>query len=322
MKAFRLQKEEVALRDVPAPSPGSEAKIRLGMAGICRTDIELAKGYMGFEGTLGHEFVGTVADSTGEIPVGTRVVGEINCGCGDCYWCQSGLERHCPNRTVLGIQDRHGCFSEEFLLPSCNLVPVPDSVPNERAVFAEPLAAVLEIFEQVLIRPLDSVAVVGDGKLGLLIALVFSLRHTGSVLLVGHHPSNWRRFPEISALHEEDLDTQKALSFDVVVEASGTSSGLLQAMGLTKPRGTIVLKSTMEKAEPINMTPAVVNEIAVVGSRCGRLPAAIRFLEQTQAPVEKLIEAVYPLHEAERAWDHACEKGTLKVCLKAHKNQE
>ena len=317
MKAFRLHGNQARLEEVSAPSADSGVKVHVTLAGICRTDIELAEGYMGgVEGTLGHEFVGRLSDSVDGITAGTRVVGEINCGCGDCSWCRSDLARHCPNRTVLGIQGRDGCFAEEVRLPASNLVPVPDSVPDERAVFAEPLAAVLEIYEQIAIRPLDAVAVIGDGKLGLLAALVLSVKHTGKLLLVGHHPSKWKRFPGIDAIHEAELDTGEAPCFDIVVEASGTGAGLLRAMGMTRPRGTIVLKSTMKKTEPINLTPAVVNEISIVGSRCGRLEAAVRLLERTDLPVEKLIDKTYPLEEADRAWQHACERATLKICLK------
>jgi threonine dehydrogenase-like Zn-dependent dehydrogenase len=271
---------------------------------------------MAYEGVLGHEFVGTLLDPAGGLPAGSRVVGEINCGCGTCSWCVSGLERHCPQRTVLGILGRDGCFAECVTLPTRNLVAVPEWVPDERAVFAEPLAAVLEIFEQIPIRPMDSVAIVGDGKLGLLAGMVFSLRHTGRVTLIGHHVSKWARVPGPEALHEADVRVEHRGAFDLVVEASGTSAGLRRALEIARPRGTIILKSTMKRAEPVDLTLAVINELSVVGSRCGRLPAAVSFLERVDAPVERLIDTTYPLHQAERAWEHASRPGALKVCLR------
>ncbi|MFH1737717.1 MAG: alcohol dehydrogenase catalytic domain-containing protein [bacterium] len=315
MKVFYLNNRRVVLEERTPQAAEGEAQIAIRLAGICRTDLELAKGYMGYEGILGHEFVGTLMDAGGTLPAGSRVVGEINCGCGICSWCVSGLDRHCPHRTVLGIQGRNGCFAEQMTLPVGNLVPVPDSVPDERAVFAEPLAAVLEVFEQTIVRPTDSVAIIGDGKLGLLTGMVFSYRHTGPLVLIGHHPSNWCRVPNLEGIHENELGSKHQGAFDLVIEASGTSSGLLRAMEMIRPRGTIVLKSTMEHAEPINLTPAVVNEVTVIGSRCGRLPAAVRFLERVDIPVERLIDAVYPLRQAEEAWRHAARPGALKVCL-------
>ncbi|HPA46053.1 MAG TPA: alcohol dehydrogenase catalytic domain-containing protein [bacterium] len=316
MKSLFLRGEQVRLQEIPSPSPDGEPRIALRLAGICRTDLELAKGYMGYEGVLGHEFVGTLLDATDSLSAGTRVVGEINCGCGRCSWCHSGLERHCPNRTVLGISGRPGCFSEQLTLPERNLVPVPDSIPDERAVFAEPLAAVIEIFEQIPVRPMDSVAIIGDGKLGLLIGMVFTRHHTGPAFLIGHHPSKWKSIPEIPCIHENEIGNDMNAQFDIVIEASGTVSGLARAQQIIRPRGTIVLKSTMERSEPLNLTVSVVNEVTIVGSRCGRLPTAIRFLERTDLPVERLIEATYPLDRAKEAWKHACQSGALKICLK------
>ncbi|HQL64103.1 MAG TPA: alcohol dehydrogenase catalytic domain-containing protein [bacterium] len=316
MKSLFLHGKQARLEEIPLPTPGGEPRIALRLAGICRTDLELAKGYMGYEGVLGHEFVGTLLDTTGALSAGTRVVGEINCGCGNCNWCHSRLERHCPNRTVLGISGRPGCFAEQLTLPEKNLVPVPDSIPDERAVFAEPLAAVLEIFEQILVRPMDSVAIIGDGKLGLLTAMVFAQRHTGPILLIGHHPSKWKSIPEMRCLHENEIGSDLTAQFDMVIEASGTVAGLVCAQRIVRPRGTIVLKSTVERSEPLNLAVSVVNEVTIVGSRCGRLPAAIRFLERTDLPVERLTEATYPLDRAEEAWKHACRAGTLKICLK------
>ena len=208
--------------------------------------------------------------------------------------------------------------------PRMKLICLSDNVPTLTAyandvgydvVFAEPLAAVLEIFEQVRVRPMDSVAILGDGKLGLLAAMTFSFRHTGPLLLIGHHPSNWQRVPNLDGIHEDHLGPEHRAAFDLVIEASGRSSGLEEALRITRPRGTIVLKSTMERPEPVDLTPAVIHEITVIGSRCGRLPAAIRFLQKTETPVERLIEATYPLERADQAWQHALRPGTLKICL-------
>lgn len=304
------------VKDAPEPKakPG-EALVRVRLAGICRTDLELTRGYMGFNGILGHEFVGELLEETGDMPKGQRVVGEINCGCGQCQWCATGMERHCPNRTVLGILNREGCMADLLSLPIANLLPVPEEVSDREAVFTEPLAAAMEIFEQVHIDPSQKVAIVGDGKLGLLIALTFQVLLPGPVLIIGHHPERVQEWLSIPAYHEAEIPTQFMGNFDLVVEATGATEGLQTAIRLVKPRGIIALKSTMERAAPLDLTPLVIQEIKLIGSRCGRFAPALQLLKRKAFPLDRLIGAVYPLDEAMEAWETAKRPGTLKVML-------
>jgi threonine dehydrogenase-like Zn-dependent dehydrogenase len=309
--------EQLRVQEVPIPDPQpGEALIRVTTAGICQTDVEITKGYMGFRGIPGHEFVGIVQSSPDPQTVGARVVGEINAGCGHCSWCLEGLERHCPHRTVLGILNRNGAFAEYLALPASNLAPVPDGLPDERAVFVEPVAAALEILEQVKIRPADNVLVIGDGKLGLLCAFV--LRLSGSrLLLVGKHPEKMVLYQRIggdavSVGQLAGIDEK----FDVVVEASGNPSGWELAMSRIKPRGILVLKSTYQGVLDFNAAPIVVNEISVIGSRCGVFPPALRILEQGLIDPTPLIQEIFPFSQAEHAFKRAQEKGSLKILLK------
>ena len=264
---------ELRIQDMPIPVPkDGEALVRVLLAGICKTDTEITKGYMNFIGVLGHEFVGVVEDARDKSLVGKRVVGEINAGCESCRSCVRGLSRHCLHRTVLGIQGRHGAFAEYLTLPEANLVIVPDSVSNEKAVFVEPLAAALEILEQVHIEPSDRVLVIGDGKLGVLIAMVLNL-YGSDLLLVGKHREKMVVFEDQGGkvvFLEELLDT--ADRFDKVIEASGRPSGWKLALERVKPRGTIVLKSTYHESISFNPAPLVIDEITLVGSRCGLFP--------------------------------------------------
>ncbi|MBI1390972.1 MAG: alcohol dehydrogenase catalytic domain-containing protein [bacterium] len=305
-----------------APEPEintSESRVRVYWAGICRTDLELTKGYMGFEGILGHEFVGVVDDDASPLPRGARVVGEINAGCGRCEWCASGMERHCPNRTVLGILKRGGCMAERLTLPHENLLPVPKDVPDRVAVFTEPLAAALEIFEQIHIEPIQRVCILGDGKLGLLIAMTFGIRHEGPVVLLGRHHEKLKTVEDLVEVHlENQFDATMNKQWDYVVDATGSSSGLNRAMQLVKPRGTIVLKSTMAHAEALDLTPLVIDEVTVVGSRCGRFAPALEFLARRKPPVERLIDAEFPIEQARAAWDRASARGVKKVLLKVN----
>jgi len=307
----------VRVKDVPDPEPkAGEAVVKVHTAGICRTDVEITRGYMGFHGVPGHEFVGLVEQSPDPTQVGQRVVGEINAGCGVCSCCLKGMERHCPDRSVLGIKGRDGAFAEYLTLPPSNLVTVPESLPDEKAVFTEPLAAALEILEQVKILPSDRVLVIGDGKLGILVSMV--LRLTGChILLIGKHPAKLRLFGELGGptMTLESFSTQDDL-FDVVVEASGRPSGWKTAVEHVKPRGTLVLKSTYEGALDFNFAPLVINEITVVGSRCGRFEPAIRLMEQGIVDPRPLISAIYPLHQAEEALRRSQESGVMKVLLK------
>ena len=302
-------------QDTPSPTPPpGEALIRTTMAGICNTDIEIVHGYMGFKGILGHEFVGVVeqADTAPEW-VGRRVVGEINAYCGECPTCRRGDPTQCPHRTTLGIDRRDGTMADRFILPTKLLYPVPDSVPDIWAVFTEPLAAACEILEQVHIRPTDRVIVLGDGKLGLLIAQVLQL--TGCDLLaIGRHADKLdilARRGIRTALADETI----APNADVVVEATGSASGFAAARSLVRPRGTLVLKSTFHGDVELNLSMVVVDEVTVVGSRCGPFDAALRLLEQRLVDVEPLIHATFPLDEGLAAFDKAIAPGVLKVLL-------
>ncbi len=318
MKTIILKLNQIEIiNDYPKPVlPEGEALIRIRMAGICRTDLELAKGYMGFEGIPGHEFVGEIAHNIDHWKAGERVVGEINAGCGDCEWCRKGMERHCFHRSVLGIFNRNGCMAEWMTLPIANLYKVPNPVPDRWAVFTEPIAAVLEIFEQILITPSSRVCILGDGKLGLLTAMIFACRHEGEILLVGHHEENLAVVSDrISTCLEKDLPEKSHKSWDVVVEATGRSSGLEMAMRLARPRGTIVLKSTMARSDALDLTPIVIDEITVVGSRCGLFAPALSLLEKDVLWLDRIIEATYPIDKALEAWQCASRPGAGKVLL-------
>ncbi len=286
---------EVRRRARPRAGPG-HALIRLLCGGICNTDLELLRGYYGFRGTPGHEFVGEVVASDEPAWLGRRVVGEINLACENCDWCRRGLGRHCPHRTVLGIVKHPGCFSELFTLPARNLHVVPDEVPTEAAVFAEPLAAACEILEQVEIPPGAEVAVRGPGKLGLLVARVLAA-HGCSVRIFGRD------------------DPAPRAAFRWVVDATGSAEGLRQCVGMTAPRCTLILKSTVHGAVRLDTAPVVVNEITVVGSRCGPFPRALELLRTGRVRVDDLISARYALDDAPRAFRHAARRGTLKVLL-------
>lgn len=302
--------------DLPHPSANGEVLVKVRMAGICRTDLELSKGYMGYRGVLGHEFAGEIAGGDAPWPAGTRVVGEINAGCGQCPLCASGMSRHCPNRSVLGILNRDGCMAEWTRLPAENLLRVPDSVSDREAVFTEPLAAALEIFEQVRVEPAHRVCVIGDGKLGLLIAMAFAHKHEGPLALVGRHPDKMRLAGErVEMVTEGSISASMHKQWDIVVEATGNTSGLEHAIRLVKPRGALVLKSTMARPEGIDLSPVVVDEITVVGSRCGRFEPALRLLERKAVPAERLIEAEFPLERAMEAWELAQTRGSKKVLL-------
>jgi threonine dehydrogenase-like Zn-dependent dehydrogenase len=299
----------------PAPPPG-EALIRTRLAGICNTDLEIMRGYLGFTGVLGHEFVGEVAraDDAPEL-VGRRVVGEINAYCGACPTCRRGDPTHCPNRTTLGIDRRDGTMADYFTLPVNLLYRVPPGIPDEWAVFTEPLAAACEIIEQVAIRPTDRVVVLGDGKLGLLVAQVLAL--TGCDLLaVGRHPD------KLSILERRGIRTRMAgevttHAADVVVEATGSPEGFAAARAWVRPRGTLVLKSTFHGDVSLDLSMVVVDEITMVGSRCGPFPAALRLLEGRLVDVESLIHQVYPLADGSAAFERAAARDVLKVLLTA-----
>ncbi len=299
----------------PDPEPW-EALIRVRRAGICNTDLELQQGYKGFEGVPGHEFVGQVEVCTARPElVGCRVVGEINLSCGVCVGCRAGMRAHCQQRRVLGILGKDGAFAEYLTLPVENLHLVPDAISDAEAIFVEPLAACFEIVEQVQVRPTSAVLVLGDGKLGLLAAQV--LRLTGAqVTLQGRHQAKLAvaRSLGIGTTHVDETPPS-AGAYDLVVECSGSASGLEAARRLVRPRGTIVLKSTVAQKATIDLAPFVVDEITVVGSRCGPFAPALRALAQKRIRVAPLLSATYPLHQGVEAFAHAARHGALKVQL-------
>jgi alcohol dehydrogenase len=299
--------------DYPDPEPGpGEILVRVRKAGICRTDVELAEGYMSFRGIPGHEFVGEIA--AGERK-GERVVGEINCPCGECPLCRRDLGRHCPDRSVLGILGRDGAFAELLTLPEGNLHTVPPSVSDEVAVFTEPLAAALEILEQVHVEPGTRTAVLGDGKLGLLAAQVLHLAGT-PVTLFGRHPEKMAPLdgPGLETVTAEEAG-DRAASYDLVVEATGSWEGLEEAGRLVVPRGTIVLKSTLAAGSEFNLSPLVVNEVTVVGSRCGPFAPALRLLERGEIRTGFLLDETYRLEDWEKAFERARTRGARTVLI-------
>jgi 2-desacetyl-2-hydroxyethyl bacteriochlorophyllide A dehydrogenase len=319
MKALRFENNRLSVADVPVPSRAGEALVRVRLAGVCNTDLEIVRGYAGFEGTLGHEFVGRVESAPGAPElVGQRVVGEINAGCGRCQSCRAGDARHCAERTVLGIKGRDGAFAEYLQLPASNLLPVPDEVPDERAVFTEPLAAACGILERVRVELETRVAVIGDGKLGLLCAQVLKAVTGAGVTLVGRHESKLdiARARGVRVVKEGELPASYERAFDVTVEASGSPAGFETALRLLRPRGALVLKSTYHGTLEINAAPVVVDEISIVGSRCGRFPVALELLRRGAVDVDSLLAEEFPLAEGVRAVGRAAEPGVLKVLLR------
>jgi alcohol dehydrogenase len=302
--------------DYPEPEVAQgEALIRVNLAGICNTDLEITRGYMSFHGVLGHEFVGVVEAASDPTWIGQRVVGEINCYCGTCPTCLRGDRTHCPSRTTLGIQGRDGAMAEYTQLPLGNLHHVPDSLTDEQAVFVEPLAAALEILDRVYIRPSDQVIVVGDGKLGLLVAQVLHL--TGCTLqVVGRHPSKLSMMQRqgIGTCLEEDV--RKDIRGDVVVDCTGKTNGFALSRQLVRPRGTLVLKSTYSGDNRVDLTSVVVDEVRLIGSRCGPFAPALHLLERGLIDLAPMLEGTYPLAEGNAAFSHAARKGALKVLLK------
>ena len=316
MLSLRVEKKHLKLRQIEKPHNPDEALVRVLLSGICNTDLEIARGYAGFNGTIGHEFVGVVEDSRKRELVGQRVVGEINAGCGCCDLCRAGDSRHCPSRTVLGIVGRDGAHAEFLQLPSVNLIRVPKNIPDEHAVFTEPLAAACGILERASIAKSDRVAVIGDGKLGLLCAQVVAL--TGApTMLVGKHAEKLRiaerRGIETSTPREA---VKRAREFDVVVEASGAAGGFKLALDLLRAKGKLVLKSTFQGATEIDAARIVVDEISIVGSRCGRFQPALELLKKNAIDVESLISEEHSLSNALEAMNRAKTRGILKVLLR------
>jgi alcohol dehydrogenase len=305
----------VEIREIPAPVPApGEALIRVRKAGVCNTDVEIVKGYMSFEGVLGHEFVGEVESAAERVWIGRRVVGEINAGCGECDFCRSGLERHCAARTVLGIVGRNGAFAEKLTLPLANLHIVPDSVPDEKAVFTEPVAACFEMLEQVEIEPSDTVAVIGDGKLGSLAAQVLRTA-TENLIVIGKHDDKLGVLRDkfaIDSIKESEIADRR---FEIVVECSGNPGGLELATRIVRPRGAIVLKSTYRERPCIDTSRWVIDEVAIVGSRCGPFEPALRALENGTVDPLPLIERTFPFDRAVEAFEAARKPGTKKILL-------
>jgi alcohol dehydrogenase len=316
MLSVCLENGAISVRKHARPRrPAGFALIRLLFGGICNTDLELQRGYYGFRGTPGHEFVGEVLDADDRRWIGERVVGEINLACGKCQWCARGLGRHCPRRRVLGIVKQPGAFREFLTLPERNLHRVPREIPSEEAVFVEPLAAACEILDQVRIPAGAPVAVLGDGKLGLLASQVLQA-HGAKVHQYGRHPAKLR----IAAQMGVSTEVAKKLpvaKYEYVVEATGSSEGLRQAVQMTQPRGTVVLKSTVHGLVAVDSAPVIVNEITLVGSRCGRFEPALRLLKNRKVRVDGMISEVLPLKDAPGAFREAAKPGVLKVLLHA-----
>ena len=305
--------------EVARPEGEGEAVVRVSLSGICNTDVEIVRGYAGFEGTIGHEFVGVV-ESAPNAPrlVGQRVVGEINAGCGACELCLAGDTRHCPRRTVLGIVGRDGAHAEALRLPVLNLLRVPYSVSDEEAVFTEPLSAAWGITERVPIDTKTRVAIIGDGKLGLLCAQALAIASPARLVLIGKHRSKLgiavRRGIETALV--EEIVGKSAREFDVVVEASGSESGFSMALDILRPRGTLVLKSTFHGETKVAAARIVVDEISVIGSRCGRFAPALELLERRAVDVTSLISEEYSLADGVRAMERATAGGVIKVLLR------
>jgi threonine dehydrogenase-like Zn-dependent dehydrogenase len=297
----------------PRPEPSADTVVvRVTTAGVCNTDLELVKGYMDFRGVLGHEFAGVVEDGPAAWR-DQRVVGEINFGCGHCAWCARGLRRHCPGRRVMGILGADGAFAEHVAVPTANLHAIPAPVPDEEAVFSEPLAAAFEILEQVHMQPGTPTLVLGDGKLGLLVAQV--LHQAGAdVLAVGKHDD------KLAVLRSRGIKTATSGTWDrrsasLVIEATGSAPGFTTAMAATSPRGTLVLKSTVAEMSAVNLAPLVINEITVVGSRCGPFPPALHALETRSIDVRSLISKRFALRDGVKALRYAAAPGVLKVLI-------
>lgn len=302
----------------PVPKPG-EALVRMTLTGICNTDAEIIKGYMGYNGILGHEGVGIVEEVNGEDKslVGKRVVAEISYGCDDpnCPWCAVKNYRHCPNRHTLGIWKKDGLFAEYMTMPTKVLFEVPENVSDEQVVFVEPLAAACEITEQLHIEPMDKVVVLGDGKLGITTALALNAQNL-NVTLIGKH-QNKLDIAKAQGVKVALLNDIKASNnYDVVVEATGSVSGFETSLNLVRPRGVLVLKSTIATGKELNLAPIVINEITVLGSRCGQFPPALRLLEQNKIDFKPFISKVYSVDDAVEAFEANKVKENIKVLLK------
>lgn len=317
MRAIEFKEKLNIIENYPMPALAEgEALVKIITAGICNTDIEITKGYMGFSGILGHEFVGIVEkiNDTNQELLNKRVVGEINCGCGVCEYCLKGLQNHCPTRSVLGIFNRNGCFADYITIPLKNLLIVPKNINNNEAVFVEPLAAAFEILEQIQVKPTDKVLILGDGKLGLLTSLVLNLTQA-DVILVGKHQEKLKiaENQNVKTVILENLSKDEA--YDVVVEATGNIDGFELAQKLVKPKGTLVLKSTVSSEKALNLAPIVINEIKIIGSRCGPFKPALKTLEKKLINVIPLISKEFDFNQAKEAFELSKTRGILKVLI-------
>lgn len=292
----------------PTPLPG-EVLVRVTRAGLCETDLQLVRGYMGYRGILGHEFVGIAQSGR---YAGRRVVGEINCACDRCELCRQGLRTHCPYRTVLGILGHDGAFAEYVAVPSANLHLVDDSLPDDEAVFVEPLAAAFQIPAQLPISRQQRVVVLGDGRLGNLCAQVLA-RSCDQVLVVGKHEQKLQRLQKLGIATCLLADADELRSADLVVDCTGSATGLQTALRLVRPRGTIVLKTTVAGDQILNLAPAVIDEVTIVGSRCGPFPEALEALTKRDIDVASLIDGRYSLAEGPAAFERAGTRSVMKL---------
>ena len=316
MKALKFTDKLHLVTDAPVPRREGETLVQVLYAGICSTDLEITRGYAGFHGILGHEFVGRVVESPRKELIGRRVVGEINVGCGTCALCSAGDSRHCHTRSVLGIKDRDGAFAEYLSLPDTNLIEVPDVIDDKQAVFVEPLAAALHVVDHVEVTGSSQVAVIGDGKLGQLI--VRALKHAGCQLTnIGKHQEKLERSMAIGA-NALDISQAPLLagSFDIVLEATGSPAGLSVAFDLVRPQGVVVLKSTHHDLTPMDLSRAVVDEITLIGSRCGRFAPAVELLARHSINLSGLITGELPLEQGVEAFELARSSESLKVLLR------
>ena len=324
MKSLWFENKDMFLKDQPVPLLNKdEALLRVCLLGICNTDIELLKGYYNFRGVAGHEFVARVEQCPSRPDLaGKRVVADINCGCGACAWCQSNNARHCPNRKVIGIAGWDGAFAQYLKAPVKNLYVVDPSLEDTAAVFAEPLAAALEISQQVHIKATDKVLVLGDGKLGLLVAL--ALRHASpGLILAGKHERKLQiaQNKGICVARLSSADDAASIRsgvglFDIVVEATGSARGIAMALELVRPEGTVVAKTTSRDLSALDLAKIVVNEIQIMGSRCGNIALALEFLKARWVDPAPLIDAIYPFEDYGRAFEAAQKPGALKILMK------
>jgi threonine dehydrogenase-like Zn-dependent dehydrogenase len=314
MRALRFDHALELSEDYPKPAPSQgESLVRVDLAGICGTDLELARGYMEFRGVPGHEFVGHVVDSEDSALIGRRVSGEINAGCGHCRSCAETASRHCHDRTVLGILGRDGSFAEYLCLPTRNLIPVPANISDQAAIFIEPLAAAFEIFTQIDLAANSRILVLGDGRLGAMVGL--ALKAEGlSALVAGHHEAKLARLGNLglAVAAPEDLLRE----YDIVIDCTGTPAGFTQALTLVRARGTIVLKSTAAVAADLNLAPVVINEVTIIGSRCGRFHPAIEALAEGRIDPSPLIDGIYPLADGVAAFKAAAEPQNFKILIR------